>query len=232
MNISSLRKTGILAAVILALLGVFTLFAPAAAGLSAAYLITGGFTVYGLFKIFSYFRLPKPFRNGFVLADGLLSALLGGMILLDAIRSPMGKAEMIATLAFAAGFCALFNGISQIADYFTLRKMELPGIGFFLAGGILRVILAILLFIVFSILLGMVTHALGKIFRLPLLRQIDGLLGGIAGLLQGVVCCVLVCLLLQLVVSSNPDHSAQWVHEGTSQSIVYQTVTGFLPAES
>lgn len=96
---------------------------------------------------------------------------------------------------------------------------------------ILRVILAILLFIVFSILLGMVTHALGKIFRLPLLRQIDGLLGGIAGLLQGVVCCVLVCLLLQLVVSSNPDHSAQWVHEGTSQSIVYQTVTGFLPAE-
>ena len=145
MNISSLRKTGILAAVILALLGVFTLFAPAAAGLSAAYLITGGFTVYGLFKIFSYFRLPKPFRNGFVLADGLLSALLGGMILLDAIRSPMGKAEMIATLAFAAGFCALFNGISQIADYFTLRKMELPGTGFFLAGGILRVILGFLI---------------------------------------------------------------------------------------
>lgn len=145
MNISSLRKTGILAAVILALLGVFTLFAPAAAGLSAAYLITGGFTVYGLFKIFSYFRLPKPFRNGFVLADGLLSALLGGMILLDAIRSPMGKAEMIATLAFAAGFCALFNGISQITDYFTLRKMELPGIGFFLAGGILRVILGVLI---------------------------------------------------------------------------------------
>lgn len=94
---------------------------------------------------------------------------------------------------------------------------------------LLRVVIAIILFLLFSILLGIVTHALGKIFRLPLLRQIDGLLGGVVGLLQGIVCCVLLCLLLQWTVGSTPDPSGQWIYDGISQSFVCQTVSQFLP---
>lgn len=94
---------------------------------------------------------------------------------------------------------------------------------------LLRVVIAFIMFLVFSILLGVVTHALGKVFRLPLLRQIDGLLGGVVGLLQGIVCCVLLCLLLQWMVGSNPDPSGQWIHDGVSQSFVCQTVSQFLP---
>ena len=143
--LKSIRKGGTIAALIMAIIGALAVFAPMFTGLTAAFLITGGFTVYGIFKIAAFFETPKPLRSGFMLADGILSALLGGMILVDAIGGPEGRLGMIATLSFAAGFMALFGGVTQTADYFSLRKTGLPGMGFVLAGGLLRILMGILI---------------------------------------------------------------------------------------
>ena len=136
----SIKKGGTIASIVMAVIGALAIFAPVATGLTAAYLITGGFTIYGIFRIIAYFETPKALRSGFMLADGILSALLGGMILVDAVAGPAGRASMIATLSFAAGFMALFGGVTQTADYFSIRKSGIPGTGVILFGGILRML--------------------------------------------------------------------------------------------
>ena len=142
----SIRKGGTIVSLITAVIGGLAVFAPVFTGLTAAFLITGGFTLYGIFKIAAYFGAPAQLRSGFMLADGILTTLLGGLILVNAITGGAeGRASMIATLAFAAGFMALFNGVSQIADYFALNKEGWPGVGFILFGGIVRMLLGILI---------------------------------------------------------------------------------------
>ncbi len=136
-----IKSAGTIAAVVMGAIAAAAIFAPAFTAVTTAYLFTGGFTAYGIYKIVSYVKMPKPLRSGYMLADGLLSSFLGGMILFDAFSGPEGKAGMIATLAFAAGFMALFNGVSETADYFSLRKAGFPGAGFILFSGILRMLL-------------------------------------------------------------------------------------------
>ena len=144
--LKKIKNTGTAAAIVMAALGALAVFAPAFTGLAAAYLFTVGFMAYGIYKIVMFFRMPKVLRSGYMLADGMLSSFLGGMILFDAIGGgPAGKAGMIATLAFAAGFMSLFSGVTQTADYFSLRKEGFPGAGFILFGGILRILLGALI---------------------------------------------------------------------------------------
>ena len=145
--LKTVRKGGTIASILMAVIGALAVFAPTFTGLTVAYLITGGFAIYGVFKIAAYFGTPKFLRSGFMLADGILSAFLGGLILIDAIAGPEGRASMIATLAFAAGFMALFNGITQTADYFELRKEGFSGAGFILFGGILRIVMGMLIIV-------------------------------------------------------------------------------------
>lgn len=140
----SLKRAGSVAAVLMAALGALAVFAPVFTGLGIAYLITGGFIAYGIYKIRLYFKLPKPYRSGFILADGALSAGLGGMILFDALTSPAGRASMLAVIATAAAFFALFGGILQITAYFAMRKQPINGNGWLLVSGILRIVLAVL----------------------------------------------------------------------------------------
>ena len=144
--LKKIKSAGTIAAVVMGAIAAAAIFAPAFTAVTTAYLFTGGFTAYGIYKIVSYVKMPKPLRSGYMLADGLLSSFLGGMILFDAIGGgPAGKAGMIATLAFAAGFMSLFSGVTQTADYFSLRKEGFPGSGFILFGGILRILLGALI---------------------------------------------------------------------------------------
>ena len=140
--LKAVRRGGAAASIVTALIGGLLVFAPAFTGLLAAYLITGGFTIYGVFKILSYFGTPAPLRSGFMLADGILTTLLGGMILADALTGGAdGRASMIATLAFAAGFISLFNGVSQLGDSIALGREGWPGAGAIALGGALRIVL-------------------------------------------------------------------------------------------
>lgn len=138
------RASYIIAAVI-TLIGIVSVVAPGITGLGIAYLITTGFFIYGILKIFTWANTPKEIRSGFLLADGIISALLGGMILFDALKGPVGQIEMLVTISLTAGFLSAFNGISMTASYFALKKDGFGLTGFFLAGGILRLILGIMI---------------------------------------------------------------------------------------
>lgn len=151
----SWKKIAYLIAIIITVLGLLAVFAPGFTGLGIAYIITAGFFIYGILKIVTWFNLPRELRSGFFLADGIISAFIGGLILFDALRGPSGKAEMLLTLSYTAGFMSVFNGINLITSYGILKREGISGTGFVMAGGILRLLLGIL--IVFNPIAGWFT---------------------------------------------------------------------------
>lgn len=94
---------------------------------------------------------------------------------------------------------------------------------------LLRMVAVVVLMVVFGIVVSILARVIGQIFRLPLLRQIDSLLGAAAGLLQGAVFCVLVCLVLQLWITATPDDQNPGLRASVEQSAVYQTVESIIP---
>lgn len=94
---------------------------------------------------------------------------------------------------------------------------------------LLRMVAVVVLMVVFGIVVSILARVIGQIFRLPLLRQIDSLLGAAAGLLQGAIFCVLVCLVLQLWITATPDDQNPGLRASVEQSAVYQTVESIIP---
>ena len=142
---NELKKPAYIIAAVITLIGVVAVAVPDIAGLGIAYLITAGFFIYGILKVITWANTPKEIRSGFFLADGVISALLGGMILFDALKGPVGQVEMLVTISLTAGFLSVFNGISMTASYKKKKKNGFGLTGFFLAGGILRLLLGIMI---------------------------------------------------------------------------------------
>ena len=94
---------------------------------------------------------------------------------------------------------------------------------------LLRMVAVVVLMVIFGIVVSILARVIGQIFRLPLLRQIDSLLGAAAGLLQGAVFCVLACLVLQLWITATPDDQNPGFRSTVEQSAVYQTVESIIP---
>lgn len=64
--------------------------------------------------------------------------------------------------------------------------------------GVIRDILSILIFWLLMIFIGTICKNLSYVFRLPILRQIDGLLGGIFGAFKGYVIIVILMMFLKM----------------------------------
>ncbi len=71
--------------------------------------------------------------------------------------------------------------------------------------GILRLIAFLILFLVLMIVVLFLSKVLRRIFRFPLLRQLDGMLGVIPGLIVGILWIMGLTTLLQLYVSLSSD---------------------------
>ncbi len=66
----------------------------------------------------------------------------------------------------------------------------------------IKVISTTFLFSVFIVLVRIVTKTIGKLFKLPILRQIDGLLGAVFGFFKGCVVLMILMLFLRIVLPS------------------------------
>lgn len=90
--------------------------------------------------------------------------------------------------------------------------------------GFSRLVLTIVLFCVFMMLVRMVIRAVSAVFHLPILRQINTVLGGVFGLCTGGAVAVLLCLLLQLALPMTKDGLFGITRKQLDDSIVYQTI--------
>jgi uncharacterized membrane protein required for colicin V production len=74
------------------------------------------------------------------------------------------------------------------------------------AVSLLKIVIFFVLFIILLILVGIAASIVGKVFKLPILRQTDGLLGAVLGAAQGVVLVLAVVSVISLIASaSKPD---------------------------
>lgn len=88
---------------------------------------------------------------------------------------------------------------------------------------LLQLLLTIILFFILLVFVRLIVKLLSNAFRLPVLRQVDGLLGGIFGIFKGVVYIILACILLQLLMPII-DGSSQSMKQVLDSSYIYQFI--------
>ena len=121
------RKTGIVASIVLAVLGLLTFFTPISVGVGMAYLLTAGLMVYGISQTVAFFRAPKEARSGWSLVNGIMLLLFSGFTLWSGLSGVYGTLQMIASLSYVAGFLTIAAGISQISTFFALQRASGSG---------------------------------------------------------------------------------------------------------
>ena len=137
------RKTGIVASIVLAVLGLLTFFTPISMGVGMAYLLTAGLMVYGVSQTVAFFRAPKETRSGWSLVNGIMLLLFSGFTLWSGLSGVYGTLQMIASLSYVAGFLTIAAGISQISTFFALQRAS--GSGWIMASGILNLLLSLVI---------------------------------------------------------------------------------------
>lgn len=86
---------------------------------------------------------------------------------------------------------------------------------------IAKLIIIVLSFLLFSFILNFVASLIEKIFKLPVLKQANKLLGGVLGAVCGAIAVVVLCIALQ--VSSHVVYNAKYVSL-VENSVIVQTV--------
>lgn len=85
-----------------------------------------------------------------------------------------------------------------------------------------KVLATIILFVLLQILVRFLATALDAVFRIPILHQVNALLGGIFGLFKGALVVFLLCAALQLtfpLITAKYPHITQ---KEVSKSYIYQ----------
>ena len=88
---------------------------------------------------------------------------------------------------------------------------------------LLQLLLTVILFFILVILVRLVIKLIGNVFRLPVLRQVDSILGGLFGIFKGVVYIFLVCILLQLLMPVI-GNSSEPMKQVLDNSFIYQFI--------
>lgn len=139
---------GIIAGVLMVVLGIVMIFKPLAALGALLWLLAIGFFVGGIFRIVAYVRMPVMLRQGFSLATGVIDVLCGVMLVVAMAQNPAATDTMFGWfIGFLFGFYALFAGVNALAGSGAVKRMG-GSSGWLVASGILEIIAGVLLLFV------------------------------------------------------------------------------------
>ncbi len=93
---------------------------------------------------------------------------------------------------------------------------------------LLRVLSFFILFVIFAILIGIAASVVGRIFRLPVLRQTDGVLGAVLGGVQGLV-LVFVAVSVMSLIATSSDNEDKLTRAVISETIIVHRVEKINP---
>ena len=103
------------------------------------------------------------------------------------------------------------SGITTVADYISQTVVQ--------AG--INILCFLACFIVLYILLSIVINAIKAVFRLPLLKQLDWLAGGVFGFLRGLLICAAVFTLVPLAMTVVPVDFVSEMVEGSALAQIF-----------
>jgi len=98
--------------------------------------------------------------------------------------------------------------------------------------GLTKVIFTVILFILFLMVVRFLAKALNSVFKLPLLHQLNSVLGGVFGLFKGLIIVFLLCALVQFVAPLMPGKNLESVQQTVNSSYVFKTIYQNNPAYS
>jgi membrane protein required for colicin V production len=84
-----------------------------------------------------------------------------------------------------------------------------------------KILAAAILFIALELLVHVIASVVDRVFQLPVLRQVNALLGGAFGLIKGVVVIFVICSLTRVVVPSGSDFKSEWQNIRDSRILQY-----------
>ncbi len=134
------RVLWVLSGILLVVAGIFAIANPAAALTSLAFLIGLSMLISGVIDIVIYARGYALLAGaGWILADGILTVILSLFLLFKQVVTA-------AVLPFVFGMWIIFTGVSRAIGSFDLKRLGVRGWGWFLALGIVLVVLGLLCF--------------------------------------------------------------------------------------
>lgn len=136
------RKTGIAISAIMIVLGIIAAFFPLPLGMGIGFIATAALGIYGVTQVITYIQTRPEYRNSWTLTGGILLLLFSLFLFWGSLGNAYGSLQLVSVITFSVGFFTLSNGIDQINAFSVLRKKEIAGTGWLLAGGILNLILS------------------------------------------------------------------------------------------
>lgn len=129
------------------------------------------------------------------------------------VRSLIELAGFVVSLIFSVRLSGRFA--AAVAPYFAnfLPSFQ-PG------QPLSRILAAAVLFAAMELLVHMIASSADHVFRLPVLRQVNMLLGGVVGLAKGVAILFVICALTQFAVPSGRGAASAW--KGIENSRILQ----------
>ena len=121
-------------------IGAVALLAPLLLGWSLTAILMIGFAVYGAAQLYAYFETPKEQRGLWTLIGGVTLIGFALLALWMTFQTTVGAAIALTLLANAVAFFTVMHGIAQIILYPEMKDLEVPGYGWVLAGGGLKVV--------------------------------------------------------------------------------------------
>lgn len=137
---------GVVAAIVMIVLGLLILFNPRESITTLVWLIVVGFVGAGVTRIVSYTNMPYWIRPGYSLVTGVMDILCGIMLAVAAVNSPAITDSVFAIIVgFMFAFELLFAGVNELSSVGVLKRMG-GSTGWAIFAGILDIVAALLLF--------------------------------------------------------------------------------------
>jgi uncharacterized membrane protein required for colicin V production len=141
--------------------------------------------------------------------------LAGIMLVMTAIYFKKGFAKTI--LKFIAFFLSIVLSrvlSGTVTDWIFSNTKLFVGTERYIA----KLIITVLTFVILSALLNFLVSLINKVFKIPVLKQANQILGGLIGAICGGIIVVILCFVLQ--ISSNVVYNAEYVEAVENSKIV------------
>jgi uncharacterized membrane protein required for colicin V production len=90
--------------------------------------------------------------------------------------------------------------------------------------GLTKIIVTVLLFVLLLLAVRFLAKALNTVFKLPVLHQLNSLLGGVFGLLKGIIIVLLLCAVVQVTIPMMKEKDSRFVQQTVNSSYIFKTV--------
>ena len=139
-----IKNGGVVLSILLIICGILIFTTPVANGIFFTRFIIAYLLVNGIYRFVRYFGLSKELRNGWMLADAIISIVISILLVTDLLVQPFGTTLGIITmLGYLIVFYEFFVGINQLCYTNEVKKTG-GSIGWLIFVGIINILCGIL----------------------------------------------------------------------------------------